>query len=429
MPYKYTNAFMTVNETPQDTYKNFFQANLTEQFYNATDWYTIQEELVFASGTFSDTDVRITHAIDAKTGTKMGDDYKFILFKDIEHATGLGYLYYFDDNYWLTINSEIIKNLAASCTVKRCNNTLRWMDTAGAVYSVPCSIEMDKPISNNRDMVGISTSVIIPMGLIQVRTQYNSTSNKIKPNQRFLLGNADNWIAWKVVGGGVENYNNLQTEINTTPGLITFTLDRNYENVDTDDLTNGIAGVAGDVYTITLSNSTLTSTVGYSIQLTATVKLNGEVVNRTVVWSNDNDSLKATVSSSGLVSMVAAGTATITATLDGNEDVSATCVVTVGTGSTSTYQIIVTPGINYVLEGTTQIFDIRLWLNNTQEANAFTFTLDAGDVPSANYTYAVLSSYSFYIQNLAKYLEDTITIHCVSGSYTKDLIITLKGRW
>jgi hypothetical protein len=81
------------------------------------------------------------------------------------------------------------------------------------------------------------------------------------------------------------------------------------------------------------------------------------------------------------------------------------------------------------LEGTIQVFDVRLWLNNAQQADAFTFSLDAGDVPSANYTYAVLSSYSFYIQNLAKYLEDTLTVTCASGSYTKDLIISLKGRW
>lgn len=61
-------------------------------------------------------------------------------------------------------------------------------------------------------------------------------------------------------------------------------------------------------------------------QLTAAVYSDeGRPITRTPVWTS-SDETKATVSSSGLVTPVAAGTATITATVDGETD---TCAITV----------------------------------------------------------------------------------------------------
>ncbi len=79
---------------------------------------------------------------------------------------------------------------------------------------------------------------------------------------------------------------------------------------------------------VTLNKATSTITVGNTEQLTATI-VPGSATNQNVTWSSSDDT-KATVSSSGLVTGVAAGTSTITVTtVDGN--FTANCIVTVVT--------------------------------------------------------------------------------------------------
>lgn len=425
MAYKYTPAGAQLSKTPREYFTDDFQQNLEDGFYETFTWHTIEEEDVFASGELNEVDVRINRVINQVTGEKMGDDWKQILFKEITHSTGIGYLYYFDLNYWIVVNSEIIRNLAASSTVRRCNNTLRWMDTAGATYSAPCAI--DVPIKQNIDYTAVASALVTPKGTIQVVCQYNSATNMIKPNQRFLFGNVGNWTAWKVSGGGVQNYNNLQTENNTSAGVIVFTMERNYDNIDTDDLTNGIARVDGDVYTLSLNHSSLSLGVSQTSQLFATVKLNGEVVTRNVIWESDTTA-KASISSTGLVTGLVAGTCTLTCSLSGNDSIYATCAVTVGASPSDVYDIRVSPVANYVLEGLTQIFTVYLYKNDTIQSDTFTITLITTSIPSTYFTFSATTN-GFTIRNIMKYLSAPLVVRCVSGTNTKDVSITLKGKW
>lgn len=76
---------------------------------------------------------------------------------------------------------------------------------------------------------------------------------------------------------------------------------------------------------VSLDKDELSLTENGQAKLTATVKYGNREVNETVSWSSDKDSV-ATVSTEGLVTAIAAGTATITATY---QDKTANCVVTV----------------------------------------------------------------------------------------------------
>jgi len=424
--YIFASGGTSINKNPKESFKELFQENLTDLFSASSTWQTIEEEVPFGSGEFQEVNVRVNRAIQSSTADKKGDDWKLILFEDLNHATGLGYRYRFSDNDWIVINSEIVLNLAASATVRRCNNVLRWIDTNGAYYEVPCVIDM--PIEQTRDYTAVTSAIVTPMGVIQVTCQHNSSSNKIKPNQRFLFGNAGNWTAWKVSGGGIQNYNNTKTADNTSAGFIVLSMERNYDNVDSDDLTNGVARIEGDVYAITLNKATLGIGVAQTSQLLATVKLNGETVTRTVLWSIDTTS-KATVSTSGLVTGLVAGTATITCALSGNEDVHAHCALTVSASASDVYDVRVSPTTNYVLEGATQTFDVYLFKNDASQSAIFTFTMLTNSIPTTSYTYTVLNDNQFRIKNIVKYLVEPIIIRCVSGSYTKDVSILLKGKW
>ncbi|HEX5385193.1 MAG TPA: Ig-like domain-containing protein [Gemmatimonadales bacterium] len=96
------------------------------------------------------------------------------------------------------------------------------------------------------------------------------------------------------------------------------------------------------VATVTVSPNPASVNVGATVQLTATLKdANGNVLTgRAVTWSSN--SANATVSSTGVVTGQAAGSATITATSEGKSGSSAVIVNSTGGGGAST--VSVTPG-------------------------------------------------------------------------------------
>jgi uncharacterized protein YjdB len=100
---------------------------------------------------------------------------------------------------------------------------------------------------------------------------------------------------------------------------------------------SAITVIVVPVASVAVSPSSATIGVGATQQLSATPKDAGgnSLTGRTVTWSSDNTAA-ATVSSSGLVGGVAAGSATITATCEGK---SGTCAITVS-ATTTTYVLV-----------------------------------------------------------------------------------------
>jgi len=106
---------------------------------------------------------------------------------------------------------------------------------------------------------------------------------------------------------------------------------------------------------ITLNYEELTLISGDTIMLIATVQPN-DATNKTVIWTSSNSAV-ATVNSEGMVTAIAIGEATITATIqDGNK--TATCSVSVGipvTGITLNYEeLTLIPGDTLTLIATVQ---------------------------------------------------------------------------
>lgn len=425
--YKYIPSGQPIEYSPKQQFTNDFQQNLYEQFYNASDWYTIQEETALASGIYQNVDVRVNGVLDAKVGDKIvDDDLKLLLFPDINHNVTLGLLYKFDDNVWITSNVDKIKSLVQTATVKRCNNMLRWQTPDGAIQEFPASLNFI--IKQNRDYSTAGSAVVTPAGTIHLITQFNSITNTIQSNQRFLFGNANNWTAWKVEGGGIENYNNLKTTDNTSGGIITFTMVVDYVNKDTDDLVNGIANYVQGTYAVSLNQSSITGDNSQTVQLYATVTFNGQTVTRDVVWSSLDETI-ATVDQSGLVTFVAEGSTTIKVVLSGNTSIYANCSVDVVALPVDTYQIVVAPDVNYVIEGDEVTWTAILYKNNIAQADVITFTLDARTVPSTYYTYDVLTSQTFKIHNYEMFLTDYLEITATSGIYSTIIRVYLRGAW
>lgn len=426
MPLKYYDAYSSVVKTPKENYRDSFQQAVNELFYNSSDWYTIQEESVYGSGEYSDIDVRINNVVFGRTGMPQGDDFKVILYKDIEHPVTLGYMYQFEGNYWVVVNVMKKASLSTSATVRRCNNVLRWITSSGAYYEQPCAI--DYGIKENRDYATAGSKVVLPSGLLRVTTQLNENTNTIRPNRRFLFGNTNNWTGYRVMGGGIENYNNLTTNINDVSGYLILTMNADVINTDEDDLVNGVAEYNQNVYTLDLSETSITGNPLDEIQLYSEVKLNGTTVERTVVWTSSDTDI-ATVDSSGLVTFVSEGSCSITCTLEDNSNVYDTCDAVVVLTPVSEYQIVIAPSVNYVLEGLSQTFSVGLYLNGVLQPDTFTFNLDSGDVPSSYYSFTVVDGNNFSVSNIRRFLTDVLTIECISGVHSKSIEIQLKGAW
>lgn len=427
MAYKFIPSSMLIsNKSPKNDYIEIFQKTLDNQFYNGADWWTIKEETPNKSKLYKDIDVRINHVINAETGLKLGDDWKTLLFKEIDHNVELGRHYIFDDNTWLTINTEYIKNLTGTCTIRRCNNTLRWIDeSTGAYYEEPCCIEY--MVKEPRDYATQGSPFMTPGGFLHIEMQFNEVSNKIKQNQRFLFGNPEHWACYKVIGTGLNDFRNQQTYNNMTASILVLDLIANFVNDELDDIVHGIADVYTNVYSVSLNKSSITGIVNNEIQLTTKILYNGDTVERPISWKSSNTKI-ASVSDTGLVTFKAIGTCEITASIEGNP-ASSTCAVTVSTTPVTNKEVVISPETNYVYEGTTRTYEVYYYENNVQQADAFTITCNPNAVSSKNYIFTQIDDNHFSVKNIIKDISSYLTITCVSGSNTKYININLKGVW
>jgi uncharacterized protein YjdB len=130
--------------------------------------------------------------------------------------------------------------------------------------------------------------------------------------------------------GGTITGSGAYTAGSTSGSYRVVATDQASGKADTASVTIGSA-----VASVTVSPASASLTAGQTTQLTATVKdaSGGTLTGQSVTWASSNTGV-ATVSSSGLVSGVAAGSATITATSSGKQD-QATITVTAPAPSAS----------------------------------------------------------------------------------------------
>ena len=226
MTLKYYDAYLTISTTPKDSFRNNLQAVINAQFDNAPNYYLIEEEETFGTLVFTDTNVRITQVIKNKsTGEKLGDDFKQIIFKELDHVTGMGYRYRFDNNIWIGVNSTNYKDITASITTRRCNHTLKWYDTSRVLRQEPCVIEYFK--SGTTENISENNNMIVPSKQCTIILQNNDYSDTLQYDQRFFF----NKVAWKIIGFDRITYS----------GLIRLTVEQHSIDNVKDDLTNEIA--------------------------------------------------------------------------------------------------------------------------------------------------------------------------------------------
>ena len=286
------NAAMLSNSTYNRTYNDYsrgmLQNKIDEEFYNATDVFTIQEEQTPGMLDWVNIDVRITHVLsDKNTSDKKNDDWRQLIFKDIAHNYALGVRYFFDNNYWLTVQSDYYHYPTASATIRRCNNQLKWYDSTGILRQEPCII--DDKIQRYRNEY--NQYIITYEGYITVLCQLNKFTKDIVINQKFIF----NGQAYKVLN--IQNYFNKTTFGDDAP-LLTLTMNRDMNNTENDDLADNIANNA---YRVTPSS---TPTIGNYILPDVTSILQGDTQQYSVFHYVNSvpDSTTFTITASGVSS-------------------------------------------------------------------------------------------------------------------------------
>jgi hypothetical protein len=189
--------------SPNEYYREHMQALIDSRWENTSTLYAVQEEYPYASLTFRDVEVHMTHALDKSTNKKQGDDFRELIFKDINYNVRLGNYYKFDNANWLVINLDEANRTSKNIIIRRCNNFLKWKDAEGSVYAYPCILEYDATSSSPL----IDNNIITPNNKVRVIIQANPNTLGLKVNTRFIFANRP----FKIIG-----YNNYM--INTIGG-------------------------------------------------------------------------------------------------------------------------------------------------------------------------------------------------------------------
>lgn len=432
--YKYTRASLYAGaqkgSIPKSDYVDLFQHTLDEQFYNASNWWTIQEEIEIGSRTYRPVDVRISHVINAETGLKLGDDWKTLFFKSTEEPPMLGRIYLFNDNVWLTTNIETEKNLTATCTIRRCNNTLRWLgEETGHFYEEPCVIEY--LVKEPRDYATQGSPFKTPGGFLHIEGQFNERTNLINENQRFLFGNPNHWTGYRVIGTGINDFRNTKTYEWRETKVLTIDVIADFVNEELDDVINGIANAGVNLYTLDITETTVNGAPGDMIDLHANVTYNGNSTTRTVIW-NSSDTNIANVDSTGKVTFLSVGECTITANIEGNPTAD-TCSVIVSESPARNLEIKIYPPYNYVLEGRGTEFVATLYENGIPTNNTFTITCNSNGITDEYFTFICdeTNTRSFVIVNKKLNIDSALTIDIQANeeSISKTITIYLRGAW
>ncbi len=273
----YQNYLDNISKTPNQQYIENFQAMVSQEWTNTTQLYSVEEQNSIGDSEYQKIQVWVDSVIDMNTGTKQSDDFKKFSFEDFSHDGSKGLMYQYSNNYWITINTSDIGSITKSIYLRRCNNTLRYIDKDnGSLIEIPCVIEYDvgspQPFKDK--------DAITPNNHLILLVQGNDDTNKLKVNQRFIF----NGRPWKLVG-----YNNslLQSlEENTTLLYYDLFLD---EKLPSDDLIGNIANRYEYDYQVNIVQSNFSQVLGSIGKLDAVVTFNGQNIDRQIIWSSNEN--------------------------------------------------------------------------------------------------------------------------------------------
>ena len=232
----YEQKLQLNSASQKDRYLEEQQEFMNKEFENSTTIETIKEEDEIGTFSFDDIDVRINHIISNITsGVKDGDDFRVILFKDMQKILTKGLYYIFNDNYWLATFMDSSRSQAKKIVVRRCNNSIKDVDNLGKVIEYPCIVGYDASAFNPF----VSGGIITPSNNIMLIVQGNDYTRSLVVNHRIVI----NGRPFKLVG-----YNNYMENNMFNKRVDLLILDFMLDTIHVkDDFVNSVAYNGKDI--------------------------------------------------------------------------------------------------------------------------------------------------------------------------------------
>lgn len=344
-------------QNPNDYFRDLQQAAIDGLFDCTSARYTVQEQDGIGVYSYHDIDVWLDYIVGTtSSGVKNGIDFTQLMFQDIDHETIQGLYYIFDNNYHISYFYNKYDGLEKALAVRKCNNAMRIVDPEnGSIFTIPCVIDYDMSSPNQQ----VTSYIITPNNHATVMVQGNKDTLRLfKLNTRYMF----NGRPFKLLA-----YQNalLQDLLNQTPTLLYLDLYLD-EIHDKDDIENGLAYNGEYEYAVQIDAENMELINGSSGTLSATVTLNGEEVERNVVWStSDENTVSIDLAGKYTVVGFSGSSATITATLDGNTDVVSTITIQVVDSQVVQPLVLINPAFNKIRQFESIDFSIEVMYGST----------------------------------------------------------------
>lgn len=316
MPFPFFLNAMESGMLPQPDveYNQNQQAFYDQQWDNTSARIIVQQQVDIGSNEFESVEVWINKAIgNTTTFMKNGEDYRQLIFRDIQHHIQRGIYFKFENNWWISDFTNPSQGLVADVNVRRCNNTLRIIDPEnGSIFSAPCVVDYDATSPS----IQVSSSIITPNNHLLVYVQANDDTIRLfKLNTRFLIGGR----AFKLFA-----FQNALLQSVDDPMPTILYLDLYLDELHAKD--NQELGLAynGDfTYNVEIKSANMSLVTGATGKLFANISLNGEGIEKNVVWSSSDETV-VIINQNGEYQVVGENgqQAIITASLEGNSNVS-----------------------------------------------------------------------------------------------------------
>ena len=343
-------------EAPNDYYRNLQQAFIDSEWENTSTRITIEEQDKFGPLTFHKTEAWINRGIgQATTFMKNGEDFRQLVFKDIDKKCERGWMYRFEDNYWIVDFTSPSQGLVKDNIVRRCNNWLRIVDPEnGSIFSYPCVIDYDMTSPS----IQVNSNIITPNNHAIVIIQANKDTMRLcKLNTRYMLGGRP----FKLYSFQNALHKNLSWD--SEPNVLYLDLYLDEEHAK-DDKVNDVADNGDFNYAVKIESDNLIVTEGSTGQLNASITLNGAEVNREIVWASSDNNI-VSIDYNGNYEVVGKNgeSCNIIAKLNGNDKVYSTIEIQIVEQEQVAPKIIINPAFDKIRQFESIVFDIEVSYN------------------------------------------------------------------
>lgn len=351
----YENA-RKLRDNPYDYYVNHLQALINSQWENSTQTYlNIEQETGIGTKAFEPVDISVDTAIDIGTGFKKGDDFKVFSHRDISHEVPLGTMFKTERDYWICINTNGFASPTNSCEVRRCNNMLKWVDPhTGYLHQQWCAIDYEL----SSPQPAKDKDIVVARGHLFIMVQGNEETWGIEKNQRFIFNGQP--YTMLAVQSMLED--SAEERVDT---LLYMDLYLDTTN-PSDNLVDNIANATDYVYELNINPDVLEQVPNFTGQMEASVMLNGEPVERDLVWNGNSHVIVEQDGSYTLIGKVGE-IATINVGIKGNPDLIASCNVEIVDAVQDNFDIVITPLFDEVRQKIPQSFTVYLYKNGIRQ--------------------------------------------------------------